>query len=489
VPSAPTALTATPGNTTVALSWTAPANGGSTITGYNVYEAMISTGENYSAPVNGATLISGTSESVTHLINATTYYFTVEAVNAVGSSTASGETWAIPVASVPGAPTQVSATPGNASANVTWVAPSSSGSSAITGYTAAAADSTTATRGGETCTTSGALSCTVSGLTNGDTYTFTVKATNPSGSSPASSISNSVVPVVTVPSTPTGFKVAPGNTTIALSWTAPANGGSTIAGYNVYEARTSAGENYASPVNGTTLIAGTSMSVNGLTNADRYYFTVKAVNAVGSSAASSEVWAIPGVTVPSVPMSVRATRGANGSAQIAWTAPLNSGDSAISGYVVTPYVGSKAGTSHTFNSTATAATITGLIPGTSYSFAVAARNASGAGAPSAKSNVVSFPKAATKTTLALSVAKVTYGHEQVEHVSVTVARQSSGTTPTGTVTISGTLCRIKLASGKGSCTLSAKRFSVGSHSIVATYSGSAEYVGSASAKKTLTVVR
>jgi len=195
VPSAPTALTATPGNTTVALSWTAPANGGSTITGYNVYEAMISTGENYSAPVNGATLISGTSESVTHLINATTYYFTVEAVNAVGSSTASGETWAIPVASVPGAPTQVSATPGDASANVTWVAPSSSGSSAITGYTAAAADSTTATRGGETCTTSGALSCTVSGLTNGDTYTFTVKATNPSGSSVLSAWSVEVVGV------------------------------------------------------------------------------------------------------------------------------------------------------------------------------------------------------------------------------------------------------------------------------------------------------
>ena len=79
----------------------------------------------------------------------------------------------------PGAPVLVSATPGNAQVTLTWTAPASSGSSAITGYTV------TASPGGATCTTTG-LTCTVSGLTNGTAYTFTVKATSAVGTGPAS---------------------------------------------------------------------------------------------------------------------------------------------------------------------------------------------------------------------------------------------------------------------------------------------------------------
>jgi hypothetical protein len=88
--------------------------------------------------------------------------------------------------------------------------------------------------------------------------------------------------------------------------------------------------------------------------------------------------------------------------------------------------------------------------------------------------------------------KVTYGDEQTEHISVSVSPQHSGSMPAGTVTIkksATTLCVIKLSSGKGSCTLSAKNLKVGTYHVVATYDGSKSYQGSTSAKVTLIVAK
>ena len=101
-PGIPSGLTATPGNAQVSLSWTAPAsNGGSPITSYDVYEGTSSGGENYSAtPACIATGASATSCTVTGLTNGTTYYFTVEAVNAAGNSASSTEASAVPITAI-----------------------------------------------------------------------------------------------------------------------------------------------------------------------------------------------------------------------------------------------------------------------------------------------------------------------------------------------------------------------------------------------------
>jgi hypothetical protein len=94
----------------------------------------------------------------------------------------------------PGAPTIGTATDttNGGSVSVTFTAPTFAGIPAtITGYTV------TSSPGGVTGT--GASSpITVSGLTNGTAYTFTVTATNASGTGPASAASNSVTPSLVV---------------------------------------------------------------------------------------------------------------------------------------------------------------------------------------------------------------------------------------------------------------------------------------------------
>lgn len=89
------------------------------------------------------------------------------------------------------------------------------------------------------------------------------------------------------------------------------------------------------------------------------------------------------------------------------------------------------------------------------------------------------------------MTKVTHRDEQVEHLSVTVSPQPSGSTPTGTVRIkesTTTLCAITLSGAKASCALSAKKLNADTYDLVATYGGSA-HGGSSSAKETLTVAK
>jgi WD40 repeat protein len=88
----------------------------------------------------------------------------------------------------PGAPTAVTAVPGDATVSLSWTAPANSGGTPIISYTG------TASSGGATCTTTGATFCLVNGLKNGTGYTFTVTATNIAGTSAASAASTKVTP-------------------------------------------------------------------------------------------------------------------------------------------------------------------------------------------------------------------------------------------------------------------------------------------------------
>jgi hypothetical protein len=183
VPGAPTAVVGIAGNTTALVSWHAAAANGHPITGYTVT----------STPGGLTCTTTGTlSCTVNGLTNGTSYTFKVRATNSAGTGLPSAASGPVIPATVPGAPTGVAGTPADGSVVVSWTAPASNGGQAITGYRV------TSSPLGRTCTTAGTLTCTVLGLVNGTPYTFTVKATNPKGTGPASTASSSVTPV-TVP--------------------------------------------------------------------------------------------------------------------------------------------------------------------------------------------------------------------------------------------------------------------------------------------------
>lgn len=452
-PSTPTGVSATGGVSDAIVTFAAPANGGSAITGYTVT----------SNPAGGVDSNAGTTaltHTITGLTNGTAYTFTVTATNSVGTSVASAASNAVtPVAAatVPSAPTIGTATAGNAQATVAFTAPTSSGGSAITGYTVTSIPA----GGADSNANSTSLSHAITGLTNGTSYTFTVKATNSVGSSVASAASNAVTPSATLPTAPTTAANAPANTIKfsvltsigvdiagtnffpgwgqATQYTATTIGGVETAEYtalnyegialaanvNVSTAAnvhfdvwtpdvTSLGFDLISPGPVQTQITKSltlgqwnsidiplsSFSPVDLTNLFQLSFTGMAPTTGGTIYVQNiYFWGTAAAaTAPGAPTIGTATAG-NGQATVAFSAPSSNGGAAITGYTVTsnPAGGADSGA----GSTSLSHTITGLTNGTSYTFTVTATNSAGTSGASGPSNTVT-PNGITAAPLTFS---------------------------------------------------------------------------------------
>jgi hypothetical protein len=93
-----------------------------------------------------------------------------------------------------GAPTSVTATPGDTQATVSWTAPAENGGYAVSDYAVQYSSNGGTTWATFSDGTSTATTATVTGLTNGTAYVFRVAAINAVGTGPYSSATSSVTP-------------------------------------------------------------------------------------------------------------------------------------------------------------------------------------------------------------------------------------------------------------------------------------------------------
>jgi len=225
-PSAPTQLRAQKLPGAVVLSWARPtADGGSPSLAYRVLK-----GASADALAETAEVVDVLSWTDTDVELGGTYYYSVLAVNLIGAAGPRTDAVQVYLADVPGAPANLTAVAGDATARLTWASPTDDGGSAVLRYIilrgATAQDLV------EVATVSGSLTEYLDlGLRNTQTYHYAVQAENDVGAGAPSAV------VTAVPMPPPGrpvLKVELKDDDVVLTWTAPTGETAPITGYIVY---------------------------------------------------------------------------------------------------------------------------------------------------------------------------------------------------------------------------------------------------------------
>ncbi len=409
-PAAPTGLTATAaGQTNINLRWTAPTNtGGAAITGYQIEVSPNGTSNWTNLQANTGS--PATSYSHTGLSAGTTRHYRVSAINSVGTGAASNvDDATTDAATRPAAPTGLTATAdGQTTINLSWTAPTTTGGAAITGYRIEVSPNGTSNWTNLQANTGlTTTSYSHTGLSAGDTRHYRVSAINSAGTGAASNVASATTstPTITAPAAPTGLTAtAAGQTTINLSWTAPTTtGGASITGYQIEVSPngTSNWTNLQANTGSTT----TTYAHTGLSAGETRHYRVRAINSVGTGAASNVDVATtdtPTATAPAAPTGLTATADGPTTISLSWTAPTNTGGASITGYRIEV---SPNGTSNWTNlqantgSPATSYSHTGLSAGTTRYYQISAINSAGTGAAS---NVASATTSSASTMLSFT---------------------------------------------------------------------------------------
>ena len=392
-PSAPTNLLASPSDSKVTLSWTAPATG--TVKSYVVTRTTAGADAHTDIAVP-----TGTTLADSPLVNRTTYYYVVSASN--------GNCLSAPSAAVPATPNQVCAltapmnvvaTAGNQQVTLTWpISDAGSLSYVVSRGTAAGGPYGTVV---PSPNPAGTIDTAVN---NGTTYYYVVTVSNGTCTSP-NSAEVPAKPVCTPPGVPINVAAVPdsaNNGIIKVSWQ-PAATGPTPTGYTVSRGTTTATFTAVStnqtPTNFTDLAANLIAGTN-------YYYEISASNAGGTCVSDNSAPAGPArsCSTPVAPISLTATRGV-GQVVLNWTASTGATSydvrrATVSGGPYTSIATPTGGTTNTYTDTA-------VTNDTTYYYVVTARNGAGNACVSGQSAQASATPRSCQTVLAGSVMSVT----------------------------------------------------------------------------------
>ena len=297
----------------VTLTWTPPNDNGSPITSYRVQAAGVEQ------------VCATTTCTITGLTNGNIYSFTVTATNAVNDSDPSAPSADARPDKKPEAPAAPTLTFGDGQLTVSWIAPVNEGTP-ITSYDLQISPSP----GG-----SGQISVTGTqyvwtSLTNGQAYTFRVRAINDapdpgdwSGWSAAEIPSGPPFQ----PAAPSASRIdSPAGGQISVRWGAPGDNGDSIDAYYLTIYRDGVPQ---APIQLSGATLDRTVSVD---NAHDYSFTVVAENRAGRSPASPQSASVRSFGAPGQTTGVSAApTGANGQAHVTYSAPSDNGQ-AISRY-------------------------------------------------------------------------------------------------------------------------------------------------------------
>lgn len=264
-PSAPTATATTPTNTSIQVSWSGAADGGSGIVSYSVYEGA------------GVVATTAGSSATISVAAGSTHTYTVKATDEAGNvSNASDPVTATTTGADTTPPiTSASAVPSSPDGLASW-------------YVTVPAVTLTSNEPGTTFYRwdSGGWSTYGSAVTAGQgTHTLTYYSVDANSNTEAVGTGSTFKVDSIAPTAPTATATAPTSTSIQVSWSGATDAGSGITSYRVYEGAGLVATTAGSPAT-ISVVAGTT-----------HTYTVKAVDAAGNvSGASNAVSATtPGI--------------------------------------------------------------------------------------------------------------------------------------------------------------------------------------------------
>ncbi|MYD94993.1 MAG: hypothetical protein F4Y02_15160 [Chloroflexi bacterium] len=377
----------------ILLAWDRPeADGGERITGYAIQR--IGPNDNNWITHRSNTGTTATTFTDTGLEPVTRYQYRVAAINRRGRGEFAPMPPALPAAAIThadkaGAPTGLTARAvGTARIDLSWNAPRYTGGVSIIGYRIETSDD-----GGATWTilrrNTNSTTTTFSdvNLRPATTRHYRVAARNLAGDGAWSNTARATTDA-TLPGVPRRLSAeAVGTSQITLSWQAPSdNGGARITGYRI-EVSADGGGSWEDLVANTRTTA-TVYPHTGLAPASTRHYRVSAVNRVGVGNASRVAGSTTDATVPDAPTGLAANDVSPTQIDLFWLAPAYNGGARITGYRIEVSEDAAVWSDLVTNteSTVTAFSHTGLLPGSTRHYRVSAINRAGTGAASASAS-------------------------------------------------------------------------------------------------------